>query len=134
MVLGGEPPGRVGRRRDFSGAPAARAIAAAGAFLAFTRVHGRYARIPLWNGTASHGRRTTRQQPAGTPTGEGTHRVVERPQGRDRPQGRFGTGPLRSVRTHEGWLRSCGWRPCRPVPRCEQQLELGSRRELSAFG
>src|SRR5438093_2373685 len=34
MVLGGEPPGRVGRRRDFSGAPAARAIAAAGAFFA----------------------------------------------------------------------------------------------------
>jgi hypothetical protein len=35
MVLGGEPPGRVGRRRDFSSAPAARAIAAAGAFFAF---------------------------------------------------------------------------------------------------
>src|SRR6266516_1114378 len=46
-----------------------------GGVLAFARVRGRYARIPLWNGTASHGRRTTRRQPAGTPTGEGTDRV-----------------------------------------------------------
>src|SRR6266567_2921666 len=32
MVLGGKPPGRVGRRRDFSDAPAAHLGAAAGAF------------------------------------------------------------------------------------------------------
>ena len=83
MVLGGEPPGRVGRRRDFSDAPAARVIACGGGVVAPGIPPGRYARTTSRHDRITHDMADERRGGSrpGTTAGEAAWRVGHRTRG-----------------------------------------------------
>src|SRR5882757_3904198 len=103
MVLGGEPPGRVGRRRDFSIAPvcAMSFIAAAGAF---SRSHAPYDRTAM----ADDRRRasTSRQGRPPAKRSGGTSSGAGRSSGRAGSGGSGGSGGTK--RTGSGGTKRTG--------------------------
>src|SRR5215204_724341 len=72
MVLGGEPPGRVGRRRDFSIAPAARAHRRGGGVFAFSYLYDRTAMADDRRRGDRQGRPPAKRSSGGTSRGGST--------------------------------------------------------------